>query len=51
MLLGIDASQEAVDLFNRQFGLDQPFLTRFWNYLINIVTKLDFGILDVCQPH
>jgi len=44
LLLGIDAGQEAVDLFNHQFGLDRPFFVRFWNYLFNIVTKLDFGI-------
>lgn len=44
MQLGIDASQQSVDLFNHQFGLDRPFLERFWNYLVGIITRFDFGI-------
>lgn len=42
--LGITATQEAVDLFNKQHGLDRPFLIRFFNYLGNIVLHFDFGV-------
>jgi peptide/nickel transport system permease protein len=41
--LGIDASQEAVDLFNKQFGLDRPFFIRFFDYIAKIFTQFDFG--------
>lgn len=42
--LGIDASQQAVDLFNKQFGLDQPFFIRFMHYISDIVLRFDFGV-------
>lgn len=42
--LGINASQEAVDLFNQQFGLNRPFLVRFFDYLGDILFRFDFGI-------
>jgi peptide/nickel transport system permease protein len=42
--LGLEAPQEAVDMFNREFGLDRPFLTRFFSYIGGIVTRLDFGV-------
>ena len=44
MQLGIGATQEAVDIFNKQFGLDKPFFTRFFNYIGGIVTRFDFGL-------
>lgn len=42
--LGIDATQESVDMFNKQFGLDRPFLVRFFDYLKGILTRFDFGV-------
>ncbi|MCL2548316.1 MAG: ABC transporter permease [Symbiobacteriaceae bacterium] len=44
MLLGDFAPQEAVDMLNRQFGLDKPFFQRFFDYIVNIVTRFDFGL-------
>jgi len=44
LILGIEAHQEAVDMFNAEFGLDQPFLTQFQQYITRIVTEFDFGI-------
>lgn len=44
MILGIAADQEAVDMFNHDLGLDRPFFVRFWDYLVGIVTKFDFGL-------
>ena len=44
MQLGIDASQEAVDMFNEQFGLNRPFFLRFLDYIAGIVTRFDFGV-------
>jgi peptide/nickel transport system permease protein len=44
MHLGIEATQESVDMFNRQFGLDRPFLPRFLDYLGGVLTRLDFGV-------
>jgi peptide/nickel transport system permease protein len=41
--LGIDAPQEAVDLFNKQYGLDRPFFARFFDYLAGIASRFDFG--------
>jgi peptide/nickel transport system permease protein len=42
--LGIDATQEAVDLFNKQFGLDKPFIIRFFKYVADVFTRFDFGV-------
>ena len=44
LMLGLTATQEAVDDMNRQLGYDQPFFIRFFNYVKNAVTKFDFGI-------
>jgi len=41
--LGLTATQEAVDALNHQWGLDRPFLTRFFSYLWGILTRFDFG--------
>ncbi|NLX75732.1 MAG: ABC transporter permease [Synergistaceae bacterium] len=43
MILGENASQEAVDKLNEQLGVNEPFFTRFFNYVYNAVFKLDFG--------
>ena len=44
IILGIQAKQEAVDMFNHEFGLDQPVATRFIHYVTSIVTRFDFGL-------
>ena len=43
MILGANATQEAVDLLNEQLGVNRPFLTRFFDYLYNAIFRLDFG--------
>ncbi|MEA5040863.1 MAG: ABC transporter permease [Clostridiaceae bacterium] len=43
MILGENASQEAVDKLNDQLGVNQPFFVRFFNYLYNAAFRLDFG--------
>lgn len=43
VILGMDASEEAIARFNSELGLDQPFLMRFFNYIKDIATRLDFG--------
>lgn len=43
LILGENATQEEVDALNHEFGVDQPFFTRFFNYIKDIVTKFDFG--------
>ncbi len=43
MILGQAAKQEAVAQLNHELGYDRPFFTRFFEYLKDIVTKLDFG--------
>ena len=44
IILGIEAEQEAVDMFNHEFGLDRPFVERFLSYLEGVFTRFDFGI-------
>lgn len=41
-VLGLDATQEAVDAYNHQLGLDRPFLVRYGDYMLNLL-KGDFG--------
>lgn len=41
-ILGATATQEAVDQLNTQLGYDQPFLSRFVNYIAGVVQG-DFG--------
>ena len=43
LILGQMASQEAVDELNHELGYDLPFLTRFFNYLRDVIFHLDFG--------
>ncbi len=42
-ILGSSAPQSAVDALNKEFGLDQPFMTRLGDYLWNAITRFDFG--------
>ena len=44
MELGISATQEQVDLFNEQFGLNRPFPVRLLEYIAGIITRFDFGV-------
>ena len=43
IILGITAKQEDIDALNAQFGYDQPFLLRFFNYIKNLVLHFDLG--------
>lgn len=43
MILGENASPEAVAKLNEQLGVNRPFFVRFFSYLYNAVFKLDFG--------
>lgn len=43
LILGQSATQEAVNDLNHQFGYDKPFLVRFANFILDAVTKFDFG--------
>ncbi|MGI6326594.1 MAG: ABC transporter permease [Saccharofermentanales bacterium] len=43
-LLGSNYTQEQYDMKKAELGLDEPFFIQFYNYVKNIVTKLDFGI-------
>ena len=44
MELGISATQEQVDKFNEQFGLNRSFPVRMLDYITGIFTRLDFGV-------
>lgn len=43
-ILGVSASQEAVDQLNHELGIDQPFVTRLYQYIKGVVTEFDFGL-------
>lgn len=43
LILGMTADKEDVAKLNAEFGYDQPFLIRFFNYLKDIVLHFDFG--------
>ena len=43
VLLGPVATQEQVDMLDRQLGTDRPFFERYFDYIKNIVTRFDFG--------
>lgn len=36
-------SEETLDALAQQFGLDQPAIQQYWRWLVQIVTKGDFG--------
>jgi len=42
LALGFEATQEAVDAYNHEIGLDRPLLVRYAEYVINLC-KGDFG--------
>ena len=42
IFLGMEASQEAVDAYNENLGLNDPFFTRYFNYMKGLV-KGDLG--------
>ena len=44
IILGHDATREAIDELNRQLGLDRPFLERYFRYMYNVFVHQDFGI-------
>jgi peptide/nickel transport system permease protein len=51
MLLGDMARPEDIAALTEQLGLNDPFIIRFINYVIGIVTRFDFGISFVTgQP-
>lgn len=43
IILGITAKPEAIASLNHEFGYDQPFLIRFFNYIGGIVFHFDLG--------
>lgn len=43
MILGDNASPEAVEALEEELGLNDPFLVRFGSYIWGIVTRFDFG--------
>jgi peptide/nickel transport system permease protein len=43
MMLGDNASPQDILAFNARYGLDKPFIFRFFNYVLQLFTKLDFG--------
>ena len=44
MILGVEATPAMIEMFNAEFGLNQPFIIRFGSYLNGIFTRFDFGI-------
>lgn len=43
IILGITAKKEDIAALNAEFGYDQPFLIRFFNYIGDIVFHFDLG--------
>lgn len=43
LILGQNATAEAVEQLREEMGLNDPFVVRFVNYIWNIVSKFDFG--------
>ena len=43
IILGITADPEDIAALNAEFGYDQPFLIRFFNYIKDIVLHFDLG--------
>lgn len=42
-LLGSTATQEEIDAMHHTLGLDQPLIKQWFDYIVGIVTKFDFG--------
>ncbi len=43
LILGQSATPEALEQLREELGLNAPFLQRFFRYIYNIVSRLDFG--------
>lgn len=43
-ILGTDANEQTIAQLEEELGLNDPFLTRYFNYVKGIVTRFDFGI-------
>ena len=43
IILGITARPEDIAALNAEFGYDQPFFTRFFNYIGDIIFHFDLG--------
>jgi peptide/nickel transport system permease protein len=43
IILGEQAQPEAIEQLREEMGLNDPFLVQYGRYVINVVTKLDFG--------
>lgn len=41
--LGSEASQEALESFREENGLNDPFPVQFYNYAKGVITRFDFG--------
>ena len=46
IILGVTASPDDIAALNHEFGYDQPFLIRFFEYIKGIVCHLDERICD-----
>jgi peptide/nickel transport system permease protein len=42
-ILGITATQEAVDKLNEELGYNRPFLLKLFDYLRGVILRFDFG--------
>lgn len=43
VMLGSGADEEAEAMLRQEFGLDRPFVTRYFNFLYDLFIKFDFG--------
>jgi peptide/nickel transport system permease protein len=43
MILGAGADQASLDKLNAELGYDRPVYERFFKYVFNVATRLDFG--------
>ena len=44
IILGAEATPEAVAMMNAEFGLDRPYLVRLGDFVFGVVTRFDFGV-------
>ena len=43
VIVGADAAPEVKEAKRAEWGLDQPYLVQLWDYVRNVVTRLDLG--------